>query len=146
MSPRERQPSRPIRGAAAPRSSARQAAPPRQVRQRGPRFYWTIGAIGVVFASVLGQSTYASYNSAKDKYPAKLHQYQELLARYKTDLASYQSGLAHHAQHLVKPHSPSAPVQPTLEIGSFFLPILYLLLSVSYIYLGYRASKRQQGS
>ena len=120
--------------------------PQRQVRQRGPRFYWTIGAIGVVFASVLAQSTYASYNNAKDKYPAKLHQYQGALARYKADLATYQSGLAHHAQHLVKPHIPTLPVHPTLEIGSFFLPILYLLLSVSYIYLGYRASKRQLGS
>ena len=146
LEPRARQPRRPIRGSAAPRGSARQVAPQRQIKQRGPRFYWTIGAIGVVFAAILAQSTYTSYTSAKDKYPGKLAQYQTALARYKADLVTYQAGLAHHAQHLVNPHAPTTPIHPTLEIGSFFLPILYLLLSVTYVYLGYRANKRQQGS
>jgi hypothetical protein len=37
-----------------------------------------------------------------------------------------------------------APQKPELNFGSFSLPILYLVLSVAYFYLGYRVTRQRQ--
>ena len=149
-SPQERQAPRlrPARQAtpAASRPASRRSGQPlpattRQARKRSPRFYLGFGLVGLVFSVILVQSTVANYNSAHSKYLTKLAQYHTALAKYHDALAKYA---AQHGHNVAKPQPPVIPQAPTLTITDFLLPILYGLLSIAYLYLGYRASKKNQ--
>jgi hypothetical protein len=144
-------------------SGARQRQAPvsaRARKQRGARFYAGFGIVGLFFSILLLSTTVTSYNSEKDKYPAKVRQYQAaqlaypmILAQYnsaKAAVATYQAAVKKHVKPLPKapanmapkaPAKPAAPVKPELNVISFALPILYGLLSIAYLYLAYRARK-----
>jgi hypothetical protein len=55
--------------------------------------------------------------------------------------------VAHHIKPLpVLPHQPVAPQEPTISAGSFALPVLYMILSLAYLYLAYRAAQRTRAA
>lgn len=112
-------------------------------KQRGPRFYAGFGFVGLLFSILLIQNTISTYNSDHKAYPAKHAQYVAAAKAYPTELAKYQQAVAKHVKPAPKkPVAPKAPVDPTLSVGSFALPLLYIVLSLAYLYLAYRA-KRQ---
>lgn|GEM_PF-2509488 len=133
--------------------------PPRVRKQRGPTFYNVIGVIGLVFAVWLADITVNNYNSNTNAYPGKVKQYQTAQARYSIyehELGVYQAAVVRHnaavKQHAKqvpavpkKPIAPakpgSSPVKPVISASDFALPILYGLLSLAYLYLGYRARR-----
>lgn len=96
---------------------------------------------GLVLSVVLIVTTVTSYNDAKSSYPAKLATYRANLAHYRDLLARYTAA---HGRGLPKPTSPTAPSTPELTAFAFALPLLYLVLSVAYLYLGYRVAQKRR--
>ncbi len=150
---------RPARARATPvRQSPRPAArkpgtqrPTTQTRvvrkQRGPRFYAGFGIVGIFFSLILVQSTISNYNSQKKAYPAAYAKYLHNRTTYQAALTHYHAALAHHVHPIPKaPIAPVAPAVPTLSLTSFALPILYIALSLAYLYLAYRASRKNRRS
>ncbi len=132
----------PRTGKAAATASTRPAP-----RQRGSRFYGGVGIAGLVLSGILIESTVVSYNHNKSAYPAALATYRKNLAAYHAALARYQAAVAHHIKPLpVLPHQPVAPQEPTISAGSFALPVLYMILSLAYLYLAYRAAQRTRAA
>jgi hypothetical protein len=124
-------------------TSSRQARTRPARKQRGPRFYAGFGAIGLLFSLTLMWSTYSSYNTNHKAYPAAQATYVAQHHAYPTAVAAFKAAQAKHVKPAPKaPAVPKAPTNPTLSISSFALPILYLLLSVAYLYLAYRASRQ----
>ena len=123
-------------------SSQARARPVR--KQRGPRFYAGFGFIGLLFSLTLIWSTFSSYNTNHNAYPAAEATYVAQSHAYPTALARFKAAQAHHVKPAPKaPTAPKAPIDPTLSVSSFALPILYVLLSVAYLYLAYRASRQR---
>jgi hypothetical protein len=118
-----------------------QRATTRPARKRSPRFYLGFGLVGLVLSAVLAETTFANYNSAVNKYPAAKAAYRVSLAHYQQALARYHAA---HGHGVVLPKAPTPPHQPTLTILDFMLPILYGVLSVAYLYLGYRTAQRMK--
>lgn len=122
-----------------------QARQPVARKQRGPRFYAGFGFVGLLFSILLIQNTYSTYNNDHKAYPAKYSAYVRAEAAYPAKLVQYHQALAKHVTPAPKaPAKPVAPVDPTLSIGSFALPLLYVVLSLAYLYLAYRASRQQK--
>ncbi|HVA90277.1 MAG TPA: hypothetical protein VNL71_10585 [Chloroflexota bacterium] len=114
-------------------------------KPRGPRFYAGFGFVGLLFSILLIQNTYSTYNSDHKAFPAKLSAYVRQSTAYPAAVATYHAALAKHVKPTPKaPVKPVAPVDPTLSIGSFALPLLYVVLSLAYLYLAYRASRQQK--
>jgi len=114
-------------------------------KQRGPRFYAGFGFVGLLFSILLIQNTYSTYNTDHKAYPAKSTAYQRAEVAYPAKLAQYHQALAKHVTPAPKaPAKPVAPINPTLSLGSFALPLLYVVLSLAYLYLAYRASRQQK--
>jgi hypothetical protein len=149
-----------VRASAAPAGKAGKRKP------RGSGFYTGFGAFGLFFAVLFGATTYSTYRSDSDKYPGKVVAYhaaqvtyakqikaydiaQTALTAYHKQLSSYNTAVSKHVKPLpAKPIAPqavgkpkalqAAPTKPVLNMGSFALPVLYALLSIAYLYLGYR--------
>jgi hypothetical protein len=122
------------KGASAPAANARVRKP------RGSGFYTGFGAFGLCFAIIFGISTITTYRSDNDKYPTKLAQYHTAQATYTKQLSAYDTAVSKHAKKVpAKPKAPAQPTKPALSAGSFMLPVLYGVLSIAYLYLGYRA-------
>jgi hypothetical protein len=116
-------------------------------KQRGPRFYAGFGAVGLLFSLTLMWSTYSSYNTNHKAYPAAEATYIAQTHAYPTALAKFKAAQAKHVKPAPKaPAVPKAPSNPTLSLSSFALPILYVLLSVAYLYLAYRASRQAKSA
>jgi hypothetical protein len=91
------------------------------------------------------------YLSNQSQYPARLAQYQAAQRAYPAKLAAYQTAIKKHVKPTpatpkqpiapVAPKQPVAPTKPELNATSLALPGLYALLSIAYLYLGYRASR-----
>jgi len=140
---------RPTAAKASSRQAGKTAASSSQTRvrparkQRGPRFYAGFGAIGLLFSLTLIWSTYSNYNTNHNAYPKAEATYVAQSRAYPTALAEFKAAQAKHVKPAPKaPVAPKAPNNPTLSIGSFALPILYILLSLAYLYLAYRASRQ----
>jgi len=140
---------RPTAVKAAPRQAGKTNAPAGQARtrparkQRGPRFYAGFGAIGLLFSLTLMWSTYSNYNTNHNAYPKAEATYVAQSRAYPTAVAKFKAAQAKHVKPAPKaPTAPKAPANPTLSLSSFALPILYILLSVAYLYLAYRASRQ----
>jgi len=126
-------------------SKLAQSRTPVARKQRGPRFYAGFGFVGLLFSILLIQNTYSTYNNDHKAYPAKYSSYVRAEAAYPAKLAQYHQALAKHVTPAPKaPAKPVAPVDPTLSLGSFALPLLYVVLSLAYLYLAYRASRQQK--
>ncbi|MGH2344578.1 MAG: hypothetical protein ACRDG4_05090, partial [Chloroflexota bacterium] len=103
--------------------------------------------IGLLFSLTLIWTTFSSYNTNHKAYPAARATYTAQSHAYPTAVAKYNEAKAHHVKPLPKaPVAPKAPTDPTLSAGSFALPILYVLLSVAYLYLAYRAAQQRKSS
>jgi hypothetical protein len=114
-------------------------------KQRSPRFFTTFGLVGIVFSVLLIILTINKYNDDQSKYPAAVATYQAAQTHYPTAVATYHAAIAKHVKPVpTAPKPPVAPQKPELDLGSFSLPILYLVLSVAYFYLGYRVNKQRQ--
>ena len=101
--------------------------------------------IGIFFSILLIQITVATYNSNLSKYHTAKARYPAAQAAYQHALASYHTALAKHVRPTpVAPHAPAVPVAPVLNIASFSLPVLYLVLSIAYFFLAWRAGRRRQ--
>ncbi len=125
------------------RTGGKSAVTPAKARTRKPRgsgFYTGFGLFGLCFSVIFGISTYTTYNSDTTKYPAKVAAYNAAEATYSKQLTAYNTAVAKHAKTIpAKPKAPQKPTKPELNAGSFALPVLYALLSIAYLYLGYRA-------
>lgn len=122
-----------------------QARTPVARKQRGPRFYAGFGFVGLLFSILLIQNTYSTYNSDHKAYPAKYAAYVRAEAAYPAKVTQYHAAVAKHVTPAPKaPTRPVAPVDPKLSIGSFALPLLYVVLSLAYLYLAFRASRQQK--
>ena len=142
--PVARKPSARAQSSAGQKSQAKDtAAPAANTRARKPRgsgFYTGFGVFGLCFAIIFGITTFNQYRSDSDSYPTKVKQYHAAQVKYPEQLAQYNEAVAKHANPLpAKPKAPTPPTKPELSAGSFALPVLYALLSIAYLYLGYRA-------
>jgi len=142
---------RPAPAKSAPRASSKSGARAPQPRarpvrkQRGPRFYAGFGVIGLLFSLTLIWTTFSSYNTNKNAYPAAQATYTAQSRAYPTAVAKYNEAKAQHVKPLPKaPVAPKAPTKPVLSLGSFALPILYVVLSLAYLYLAYRAAQQRK--
>lgn len=136
---------KPARGArsGAAQGTGRRAAPAARP-QRSPRFFATFGIVGIVFSLILIEVTISKYRDDQSKYPAAVAHYHAAQAQYPAALAAYRTALAKHVHPVpAAPKPPVAPQEPVLNVSSFSLPVLYLVLSIAYFYLGYRVRKRQ---
>ena len=154
-------------GSARTKATSKPTTPARTRKPRGSGFYTGFGAFGLFFSILFGATTYTTYRSDTDKYPAKVTAYhaeqrtyatqlkaydmaQAALTAYHKQLSTYNTAVAKHVkplpakpakapQAVSKPKAlPAAPSKPELNAGSFMLPILYSVLSIAYLYLGYR--------
>jgi len=117
-------------------TGTRPAAPQRAARQRGPRFFATFGIMGVVFAVLLIFTTISRYTTNHNDYPHKL-------SAYTAARLAYEKAVAQHA-HILPKAPGAAPIAPTLSASDFFLPALYLVLSLAYLGLAYRANRMRR--
>jgi hypothetical protein len=124
------------------------AATVRPVRkQRSPRFFATFGLVGIVFSLFLIILTINKYHDDQNKYPAAVASYAVAQTHYPTAVATYHAALAQHIKPTpTAPKPPVAPQKPELSFSSFSLPVLYLVLSVAYFYLGYRVNRQRQAT
>ena len=125
-------------------TTRRAGAKPRA--QRGPRFFSIFGIVGIFFSVILIQSTVAKHNSDQSAYTTAVKHYPAAKAAYAAALSKYHQALAHHAHPTpVAPHVPAVPHAPSaLNIASFSLPILYIALSLAYLFLAYRAARQKR--
>jgi hypothetical protein len=128
------------------RDSKRRTVQTRPARkQRSPRFFSTFGLVGIAFSVLLIIITINKYHDDQNKYPAAVATYAAAQTHYPTAVATYRAALAKHVNPTpTAPKAPVAPQKPELNAGSFSLPVLYLVLSVAYFYLGYRTTRQRK--